>query len=370
MQLSASSAGTLLLTALALAAVCVAACFDRATTTASYQHHQDDTGRISTPEVRSTVDNEELQLNTRWSADVISGATPVAAAPDAYSRASEFEQTRHEAQVGANWQQSAEQQWAGGVTASHEPDYDALALSTAVSRDILDRHATVIVGADAGFDHVGRVDDPLFSRSLWTVGVAVEFSHIINPQLVAHLGWDFETRSGFQSNPYRWVPVYDGSHRPALMLHEQHPHRRVRNAMEPMVVWAPHHELFVHMGYRFYADDWGVRGHTGQLRLFHADDSDRYRTGVRLRGYTQNDARFYRERYDDVQTLRTGDPRLSRMYSLTAGGRLELRPELFDRHRPRLSLNYDATLYRYANYPVRSSMLAHSWGLNLTMEWK
>lgn len=356
--------------AVALVVLAVVGCVDRAATTGSYHHHQDPHARVSTPGVQTTAFGEDVELNARWSADIVSGATPVMAAPDVYSRATDFEETRHEVELTGDWQQQAEQTWSAALLASAESDYDAYSASAGFAREIFDRHTTVAATGRVGLDRIGRADAPRFSRSLFTGGAAVELTQIINRELLTHLTWDFETRLGYQSNPYRRVPVYDAARSPSLVIPERHPERRLRNALESVVVWSPRDDLFLHAGYRFYFDDWGILSHTGHTRLWHTGAADRYRAAIRFRGYFQNDADFYQARYDEVQPFRTGDYRLARMNSVTGGLQFQLRPDLFEDHRPRLSMHYDTTLYRFANYAPRFSMWAHSWGLNLTMNWR
>ncbi len=354
----------------ALALLLVLACSSRATTTASYSEHRDPTAHVASPQLEVAAGSEDLSFTGHWGADVVTAATPVMAAPDAYTRATEFSETRHEAALFADWQGLREQGWSTGYRISVEGDYLSQSGSASISHDLLDRHLTLSAGASAGFDQIGRADVAGFSENMWSTGLTLGATQVLGPDLLGHLTYDLEGRFGYQANPYRLVPVYENrSPSPSVVLAERHPERRLRHALEPLVVWAPTPSLFVHGSYRLYGDDWGLWSHTIRTEIWAVGFADLVRGRLRARAYHQRGARFYRARYDELEPYRSGDYRLSDMNSLSAGARLDLRPTIGDRQLT-LSTSYDLSRYGFANYAPRKSMIAHSWGLSMSMEWQ
>jgi hypothetical protein len=78
---------------------------------------------------------------------------------------------------------------------------------------------------------------------------------------------------------------------------------------------------FLHVDYRLYGDDWGLRSHTGSALCARALRADRVTLGVQARAYTQGAATFYRAAYVDngagAPGWRTRDRALGGMRSLS-----------------------------------------------------
>lgn len=346
-------------------------CVDRGAAAVDYRHHRDDNARVHAPAVRAEVEGEAVAFRGRVGADVVSGATPVMAAPDVYTRASNYDEARGETSVGADWRAGRRTTLSGGVAVSREGDYAGDAASASVVTESDDRQTTASVDVGAGGDRIGHSGDSRFEEVMWTAQSRFGISRVLNAQMVGHLYVDAEGRFGYQASPYRGVPVYEeGIVSPPLVISERHPHRRLRLAVEPRVVWSPARTVFLHGGYRLYGDDWGVWSHTADTELWKTWFDDVLRTGVRFRGYTQNEADFYRARYRRVERFRTGDFRLSSMSSVGAEGSVELRWTTVGDRRLVVSGGYGVTLYQYANYAPRDSMLGRSLSLTVRGEWQ
>lgn len=365
MQLTISAAS-----GLCLLAILLTSC-SRATVSTTYRVHSDATAHVASPQVVVGAEGENLKVSGHWAADVVSGATPVMAAPDTLTGATEFRDRRDEVGLFADFQQSSERTLSATYLVSGESDYLSHTVTSSMSGEVLDRHAAWAVGIRLGGDSIGRSDVPDFRESLWTTGVNLAWTHVLGPEWVGHIAYEFERRQGYQANPYRMIPVYEaGASRPTVVLSEQHPLRRTRHALEPVMVWSASERLFLHGSYRIYGDDWGLQSHTFRAEIWRLWWGDVLRTRLQMRTYSQGRADFYRRRYEQVEAHRSGDYRLSEMSSHSAGARLDLRPDLFDHYRFSFSASYDATFYRLSDYSPRQSMLSHSFGLNVRMEWK
>jgi hypothetical protein len=230
---------------------------------------------------------------------------------------------RHETNAGVGWRSGA---WAlsGGYRYSTEPDYWSHGGSLRLSRDLAQKNATLALAAFGSADVVGRAGDPGFRQNQSFGGARLTYSQMLGPRVVAELQWETLRVGGFQASPYRFVAL-GGAGTCALAapfcVPEHVPDERFRHAPALRARWAVARTLSLGLAYRFYFDSWGLRSHTlepdlawlvgerGTLTLF-----GRY--------YTQDDASFYRARYQTVQDAAgyvTRDRKLSAFYTLGAG---------------------------------------------------
>ncbi len=243
-------------------------------------------------------------------------------------------------------------------------------MGASAASEFFERRATLSAGASVGIDQVGQSDDPVFDQQLWTWKADLGWTHIINPRFETHLVYTLERRDGYQANPYRYVPIFaDAGAFPNAVLPEQVPSVRDRHAVEALGLFSATADLFLHGGYRLYADSWGITSHTARAEMWWLFRDDTIRTRFRLRGYNQTGADFYRVRYREAEGWRTGDYRLSPMSTATAGAHVSWRIVDWPSFEVlALGAGYDATYYHFEDYAVRDSMLGHLLSLNLTME--
>ncbi|MFU8805877.1 MAG: DUF3570 domain-containing protein [Bradymonadaceae bacterium] len=339
---------------------------DRAQVLAGYRDYRDPTVEVKSPRVEGAGDLPGgVSLGVYWAADVISAATPVMNAPDTMSRATEFRETRHEAGVSLGWEARTTMALSTEYAISSEPDYLSQATSIRVESELLERMATLSATGRLQLDRIGHVDLVAFDESMRSVGGLLAWSHILHPHVVAHLAYSLEHRAGFQSNPYRYVPMGGDEGGPAsLMSSEYLPRRRTRHAWEGLAIWAATGRLFLRGGYRFYGDDWAIRSHTLYGESWHVFFDDRLRLRLRLRGYTQEGAEFFRDRHGEGELFRSGDYRLGPMSSLGGGARFDVRLSRYT-----LMLGYDATYYRLHDTAFYPEMLGRVLSVGLTTEW-
>ena len=330
---------------------------------------EDRTARVVTPRVQASTTTGDATLTPYWKADVISAATPVMSAPDAISRATEYSEVRHEAGLGTSWSLDDRETVGGSYTLSVEPDYVSHRVGLTVAREMFDDRLTLGTGATFGFDRIGTSDMPEFEATLFTLGGELSTSWVLSATLLGHVVYTFEQRSGYQANPYRYVPIFEGTMRPTSVLPESLPDTRRRHAWEGLLVASLDADTFVHAGYRFYVDDWGIVSHTARVAAWRELLGDSLRVRVRARGYTQGAASFYRLRYESPLAFRTGDYRYSPMSTVGGGLRLDLRlDELLAPETLVVTGAYDLTYFILPMYAVFSRMIANMLWVGVQLE--
>jgi hypothetical protein len=138
---------------------------------------------------------------------------------------------------------------------------------------------------------------PARSESLTSGLTSLSVTQLISPRLVGTLNLDFIDTHGFQANIYRQV---SGGPTPVA---ERVPSLRLRGALfGGLRGYLARSRTTGALGYRFYADDWGVLAHTADVRVIQnlAAGLD---TRLRYRYYRQDAADFFSEIYTADQVM-------------------------------------------------------------------
>jgi hypothetical protein len=249
--------------------------------------------------------------------DAITSASAAAGAPVD----SEFDEQRYE--IGGGYlHQLTDLRVGGQLRVSYEPDYTSLFGGLRSELELADKNTVVGVGASFGHDWINdsalpemsqRVDD-----TLRTYLGSLSLSQLLSSDAVASVTYDVSYLDGLQANPYRTRFTTANQ-----LLEETHPRTRLRHALAGSGrLFVPASRTTAIGSYRFYIDDWGIRGHTPELRVI--QELGPLEVGVRYRLHTQNGADFYRDVYPmlEVGDLITDDEKLSPFTSHTIGGRL------------------------------------------------
>lgn len=211
----------------------------------------------------------------------------------------------------------------GDVRVSSEPDYFSLFGGGGVELPFAEKNTTVGLSAGLGRDRVTNAgaQGPFsveIKDDLTTLLGAVSVSQLLTPELVVSAGYDLSYLDGYQQNPYRFVSV-DGT-----PFAERHPETRTRHALAATAKWYLPQTRTTAIGlYRFYADSWGVRAHTPELRILQ-DVGDTIELGLRYRFHVQSAADFYQAAYLQEQRYLTDDEKLSDFTGNTVEGRFAL----------------------------------------------
>lgn len=224
-----------------------------------------------------------------------------------------------------------------GLYGSGEHDYSSLGANLALTRDFNRRNTTVSLRAgyfdDAINPEGGRpapfgvmLDQALSLRldgdgSKQTLDLGAGLTQVIDRRTLVGLNYTFSQVDGYQTDPYKLVSVVDGiSGDPLEQLYESRPDARAKHALlAKLVRQIGDHNL--HLSYRFFTDDWGVRSQTVDLR-FRWNAGPALYVQPRLRYYHQGEADFYRRYLLEGEALpqhASADYRLGALDDYTPG---------------------------------------------------
>lgn len=315
--------------------------------------------QVISPVVEGHADvGADTSVSLGYLVDVVSSASV-----DIVTQASprEMHDTRHQVSLGATHVLDTFT-FGGSYSFSKENDYLSHTLGASLQKELFDKNTTLALGYGISLNTVGRSGDLNFSRDLMVQHVSLTWTQLVSAKLATQIAYELGEESGFQSSPYRFVPVrasLDAA--PMQWLMETDPDTRDRNA----IVFAANRSLgtgSVQGDYRLYLDSWGITSHTFGARYFvHLTRAIELRLRERL--YTQGAASFYRSLYTAPARYITYDRELSPLWSETLGAKLAI--ALSDHLEGEVKA--DLFYYSYADFPPLSSRTGANLGVGVSV---
>lgn len=311
------------------------------------------------PSARARVGAGALTFGTLWTADFVSGATPVIAT-DAVSSATPFSEVRNGGTLDLEWAHSKAWTYTAALTGSTESDHQVVIGSAGASTRLNDELTQLNVGASVGWVQDGVRADPDLAGESFDAALDLGWTQIFGPTTSGALrvtgGYaSCDADFGCIASAYRHVP--QGS----VFLPERHPDKRGKGAASWTLSQAIGRDFAVHGGYRYYLDSWAVSGHTGTLTLAAAPFEGRAVFRLEGRGVVQSPAAFWSSDYGGPTEYRTADRELSGFSEWKAGlrlrwnffGALRTQKLALDAHVARLWFSYP----EYAALPERNGWI-------------
>ena len=317
---------------------------------------------VISPLVQGTADvSPDTTVTLGYVADVVTSASV-----DIVSQASPTTIHDTRQQVSASLSQTlGSLKLHGGFLFSHENDYLSNSLNVGLDKEAFDKNTTFTAGYAVNLNTVGRRDDDNFSRSLTNQSFSLAWTQIVTPTFLTQLTYELGYANGFQSSPYRFVPIrptLDAT--PEMWVMETDPDTRYRHAVVLGVNRALGDSASIQADYRIYHDTWGITSHTVGARLFtHLTPSLELR--LRERFYTQNSASFYQDNYTAVEQYMAFDRELSSLWSETFGFKLSY---LFTPH-VEGELKCDVFYFSYSEFAPLTSRTGTNTGIGLAMTY-
>lgn len=320
-----------------------------------------DRTQVVSPVVEGHADvTSDTTVSLGYLVDVVSSASV-----DIVSQASPrtMHDTRHQVSLGASHRWDTVTATAG-YSFSKENDYLSHTLNASLADELFDKNTTLALGYGVSLNTVGRAGDENFARSLTAQHVLASWTQLVSPRTAIQVTYELGDESGFQSSPYRFVPVRPSlDAAPVEWLLETDPDTRFRHA----VVVGANHALgsgSIQADYRFYFDTWGITSHTLGARYF-VNLSKHLELRLRERFYKQGAATFYQSLYTMPTTYITYDRELSPLWSNTIGGKLSY--GFTDRLEGELKL--DVFYFSYADFPLLPSRTGANVGLGMALTY-
>lgn len=317
---------------------------------------------VVSPVIEAHADvTNDTSVNVGYLVDAVSSASV-----DLVSQASPrtMHDTRHEVSLGASHVFDL-LTLAGGYSFSKENDYLSHTIGGSLTRELNDKNSTIALGYGISLNTVGRSGDDNFSRDMKQQHVSLTWTQLVNPKLVTQVTYELTYANGFQSSPYRFVPIRaDLNSAPTYWLPETDPDTRTRHAFVVGANRAIGEASSIQGDYRFYIDDWGISAHTFGARYFLHLSKD-LELRLRERFFVQSGASFYQKVYTQPMTYMAYDRELSALWSETFGAKLMY--AFTDRLSAELKL--DVFYYYYEDFGPLLDRLGANIGVGLDLTY-
>lgn len=252
---------------------------------------------------------DKVSLSASYYVDSVSNASI-----DVVTTASPYRERRNEYSFGADYVYR-DSQISFGVNTSKEPDYTANRYSLDITQETFGGMTSVSLGFTRGSDTVGKHDSPEFSdiATHWQYRVGV--SQILTPRWIASVNFEAIADDGYLGSPYRIARVFGAA------VPERNPRTRSSRATKFRVNGDLGSHDAMHVEYRYFWDNWGIKAHTAELgysRYF----GDKILADATLRYYQQQHALFYSDNAQSETTYVSRNRQLSTFNDVSLGGKV------------------------------------------------
>ena len=317
---------------------------------------------VISPLVQAAADvTPDTSVSLGYVADVVTSASV-----DIVSQASPttIHDTRHQVSTGATHIFDAVTVHAN-YSFSRENDYLSHTIAVGAEKELFDKNTTLGIGYAISLNTVGRADDLNFSRSLTVQSTSLSWTQIVTPRVLTQITYELGDSQGFQSSPYRYVPVRANlGAAPEFWVAETDPDSRWRHALVFAVNRAIGEASSIQGDYRIYHDTWGITSHTIGTRYFTHLTPD-LELRLRNRFYTQDAASFYLDNYTAPQKYMAFDRELSPLWSETIGAKLSY---LVTPH-VEVELKLDLFYYSYSDFSPLTSRTGTNVGTGVALTY-
>jgi hypothetical protein len=210
---------------------------------------------------------------------------------------------------------------------STEPDYDSVSASVGSSIELAERNTAISLELGAGHDRVAPVEAPPGQQASWPathqrITASLAGSQVVTRSIILTAGIAVTAQRGRLANPYRRALVRTS------LFPEVVPDARDRWTGFVGTSASLTRRAALHARLGGYRDSWGVWAFIPELAAVH-EITERGLVTASYRWYRQRQADFWEARYDALEPLLSGDPRLGpvRAHALGAHLRWRLRGE-------------------------------------------
>ena len=212
-----------------------------------------------------------------------------------------------------------------GLLFSHENDYRSISPSIGVSRDFVLRNTTLDLGYAHNFDTVyGQYMSRTQSKDVDNFSLSL--TQVLSKTRLAQLGYTYQANRGYLGTGNRQLVLSNGSSYPEYL-----PSYRNRQALGLRLAQWFTTRTAVHLGYRYYQDDWDLTSHTWDISV-HQRLPWNLKAQLAYRGYSQSRANFVRDIYNGSERYLTAANTLKTFSSRLFGFRLSYRSSQWENY--------------------------------------
>ncbi len=252
---------------------------------------------------------DKVSLTASYYIDAVTNASI-----DVVTTASPYKESRTEYGVGADYIYR-DSKLSLNASTSKEPDYTANRLGLDISQETFGGMTTVSVGFTRGDDQIGKTNAPEFSQGATHWQYRVGATQILSPRWIMSANAEALSDDGFLGSPYRIARVFGAA------VPERTPTTRSARALKFRLLGDLGARDAIHLDYRYYADTWDIKAHTGEAG-YSRHFGSQWLADATVRTYKQDRALFYSDNAQTETTYVSRNRQLSTFNSVGLGAKL------------------------------------------------
>ena len=222
-----------------------------------------------------------------------------------------FDEVRHELNTGI-FHLIGEGSVSVNALYSTEHDYRSWTLATEMRYPFALKNTTAQIGFVRSWDRIFP-DNRNWSRSKNVTTFSAGLTQVLSPVWIMQVNASAILMSGYLSDPYQPVPVFQGD---SFTYHETVlPGSRLRKALGMRSNWMWFKNSSIQIGYRYYWDDWDIQSHTANVLVQKYIANRDIRLSIGIRHYIQQHAGFFKTEYQNDNGFLTVDSKLNDLWS-------------------------------------------------------
>lgn len=297
----------------------------------------------------------DYTLKLDFGYDAISGATPMWVAKPGHAnewvegKAHVADEVRNSQSASLVIRDETRNEYTLGIARSVEPDFSSYELSGQAQLwhdELHNRSYTIGLGLMQNTSVATAYTNNAQDEDSKVINFQVGINQVLDASSTLEASLYTGKDSGYLSNHYLKIVRSDLLNQHTLTS-ELRPDQRSSGGLALRWVKNWNSTFTSNAWYRFYSDDWGISGHTAEIKVY-ADLNEAWRTHLGLRAYTQTAADFYRGYRDTQNTfaatgLGSNDARLGNFNAQTYQLGVQYRAS------HDWSFNASASLYKQSN---------------------
>jgi hypothetical protein len=215
---------------------------------------------------------------------------------------------------------------------SAETDYVSRGATVTLNWDTADRLTTFTLGAAGNFDRANPTNgipvglawagtaDGRTSADKTVLDGMIGVTRVLSRRWLMQLNYGHARETGYLTEPYKIVSIIAPGGTTVDYRNEKRPNSRTRQNIFHSSVYQISEDV-IHLSYRYYRDDWGIKSNTLDVKYRHEFPRGHY-LEPRIRYYWQSAVNFYTYGvlYDaPVPSYATSDYRYGKLRTMTCG---------------------------------------------------
>jgi hypothetical protein len=281
---------------------------------------------------------DKVSVSASYYLDSVSNASI-----DVVTTASPYREKRNEIGFGAEYNYR-DAQISYSTSSSREADYIANRVGLDISQETFGGMTTVSLGFTRGADEISKHNAPEFHERAAHWQYRLGLTQILTQRWIMSANMEALADDGFLGSPYRIARVFGAA------VPERTPRTRSARALKFRVIGDLGKRDALHIGYRYYWDNWDIKAHTVEFG-YSRHIGEKWLADTSLRHYKQDSALFYSDNASSETLYISRNRQLSTFNSTGLGGKLAYNlDKISGKYEVKLNAALEFTRFKFSDF--------------------